>query len=343
MFRVRNNRPHNIDLVHSIFSIDQMKSVIVSLVVLVSAHLCFGGKDEVCLADPALYKHEGVYYLFGTEPPPQLGFRIYASRDLDNWLVPKTAFDGGYVLKAEGQAYGTEGFWAPQVLDYQGKVTMLYTANRQIAVAFADHPTGPFVQRDIRPLNTEHQEIDPFLFQDDDGKVYMYHVRKHDGNHLYVVEMKTDLSGIKEDTLKHCLSVQNGTWENTPDYSSEEIAEGPTLIKRKGTYYLLYSANHFMSVEYAVGYATAPTPTGPWTRYEGNPILRREFLGINGTGHGDIFLDDENMYYVFHTHASEEAVRPRHTMLVQLRFEEVESGIDRIVVDYDTAKYLPLQ
>lgn len=319
-----------------------MKPLVTCALLILSAHFCFAGEQEVCLADPALYKHEGVYYLFGTEPPPQVGFRIYASKELENWYVPKTEYGGGYVLKAGEQAYGTEGFWAPQVLDYRGKVTMLYTANRQIAVAFADHPTGPFLQKDIRPLNTDHQEIDPFLFQDDDGTLYLYHVRKHDGNHLYVAEMKDDLSGIKEETLKHCLSVQNGTWENTPDYSTEEIAEGPTLIKRKDTYYLLYSANHFMSVEYAVGYATSPTPTGPWTRYQDNPILRREFLGINGTGHGDIFIDGEDLYYVFHTHASDEEVRPRHTMLVKMQFQETTSGIDKLVVDYDTATYLNL-
>ena len=340
---IRTLKPHSIDLIRLVFSIGRMRWMVASVVVFLSAQLYLMGKEEVCLADPALYKHKGVYYLYGTEPPPQVGFRIYASKDLDNWYVPKTAFDGGYVLKTGGQAFGTEGFWAPQVLDYEGKVTMLYTANRQIAVAFADHPTGPFVQNDIRPLNTEHQEIDPFLFKDDDGKLYLYHVRKHDGNQLYVVEMETDLSGVKEETLKHCLSVQNGTWENTPDYSTEEIAEGPTLIKWKGTYYLLYSANHFMSVEYAVGYATAPTPIGPWTRYEGNPIIRREFFGINGTGHGDVFMDGEDMYYVLHTHASEDEVRPRHTMLVKMRFEETQSGTDRIVVDYDTATYLSMQ
>jgi len=319
-----------------------MKLISACAALLISAIPCFAESDEVCMADPALYKHEGVYYLFGTEPPPQVGFRIYASRDLESWHVPITAYGGGYVLKAGEQAFGTEGFWAPQVIDYQGKVTMLYTANRQLAVAFADHPTGPFTQKDIRPLNEDHQEIDPFLFQDDDETRYLYHVRKHEGNHIYVVEMESDLSSVKEETLKHCLSVQNGTWENTPDYSLEEIAEGPTLIKRKGTYYLLYSANHFMSVEYAVGYATAPTPTGPWTRYSGNPILRREFLDINGTGHGDVFMDGDDMYYVFHTHASDKEVRPRHTMLVKMGFEETPSGMDKIVVEYDTATYLHL-
>lgn len=309
---------------------------------LVSLCIASAENHEVCLADPAMYKDEGVYYLYGTEPPPQVGFRIYASNDLENWYVPSAAYDEGYVLKAGKQAFGTEGFWAPQVLDYQGRVTMLYTANRQIAVAFAEHPAGPFVQERIGPINKDHQEIDPFLFQDEDGKVYLYHVRKDGGNHIYVAEMENDLSGIKPDTLEHCISVNNGTWENTPDYSSEEIAEGPTLIKRKGTYYLIYSANHFMSVEYAVGYATAPTPTGPWTRYSGNPILRREFLDVNGTGHGDLFIDGDNIYYVFHTHAADNEVRPRHTMLVNMRFEETESGIDKIVVDYDTASYLKL-
>ena len=319
-----------------------MKTITVCVLLILSMRFSSADKEEVCLADPALYKHNGIYYIFGTEPPPQRGFRIYASSDLQNWHVPDTAYDGGYVLKVGEKAFGTEGFWAPQVLGYQEKVTLMYTANRQIAVAFADHPTGPFVQTEIRPINEDHQEIDPFLFQDDDGTLYLYHVRKHDGNHIYVAEMETDLSSIKEGTLKHCLSVQNGTWENTSDYSSEEIAEGPTLIKHKGLYYLLYSANHFMSVEYAVGYATSSSPTGPWRRYGGNPLLRREHLGINGTGHGDIFIDGDDMYYVFHTHASDQEVRPRHTMLVKIRFQETPLGIDALVLDYDTASYLNL-
>ncbi|MDA9764846.1 MAG: glycoside hydrolase family 43 protein [Opitutales bacterium] len=316
-----------------------MKTIVACAVLFTATHL-WATAEEVYLADPALYKHDGVYYLYGTEPPPQVGFRIYASKELKNWYVPETAYEGGYVLKAGEQAFGTEGFWAPQILDYQGKVTMLYTANRQIAVAFADHPTGPFVQKEIRALNEDHQEIDPFLFQDDDGTLYLYHVRKIQGNEIYVAEMESDLSRIKEGTLKHCISVQNGTWENTPDFSTEEIAEGPTLVKRKGTYYLIYSANHFMSVEYGVGYATAPSPTGPWTRHGGNPILRKEYLGINGTGHGDVFMDGDDMYYVFHTHASDEEVRPRHTMLVKMGFREAESGIDTIFVDYDSASYI---
>lgn len=304
---------------------------------------CSANDNEVYLADPALYKHEGIYYLFGTEPPPQSGFRIYASKELQEWYVPDTAFGGGYVLKAGEQAFGARGFWAPQVLDYKSKVTMLYTADQKIAVAYADHPTGPFVQKEIRSLDDDLLQIDPFLFQDDDGKLYLYHVRFDEGNHLYVAEMEPDLSGIKEDTLKHCLSVEPGTWENTQSYVSKEVVEGPTVLKRKGVYYFIYSANHFMSTDYAVGYATSNSPTGPWIRHPDNPILRKEFLGINGTGHGDVFLDGENMYYIFHTHASNDEVRPRHAMLVEMNFEASNEGIDRLAVDYETATYLHLE
>lgn len=41
------------------------------------------------------------------------------------------------------------------------------------------------------------------------------------------------------------------------NYISNPIMEGPSVIKLKDTYYLFYSANHFMNIDYAVGYAIA--------------------------------------------------------------------------------------
>ncbi|MCG8527003.1 MAG: glycoside hydrolase family 43 protein [Opitutales bacterium] len=298
-------------------------------------------EDKVAtLADPTIYKYEGDYYLFGTETPPQVGFRIYSSDNLEDWYVPETAYEGGYVLKKETQTYGSRGFWAPQIFEYKGKTGIAYTANERIAIAFAESPLGPFLQQDVRSLNNDLLQIDPFLFFEEDGKIYLYHVRLRKGNHIYVAEMEENLSGINKETLTHCISAEKNTWEDTQTYPSVPVIEGPTLIKHKGIYYLFYSANHFMSADYAVGYATAPSPTGPWTRYEGNPIIHREHLDINGTGHGDVLIDGDDMYYVFHTHASDEEVRPRHTMLVKMRFEETESSVDKVVVDYESAVYL---
>jgi regulation of enolase protein 1 (concanavalin A-like superfamily) len=44
-------------------------------------------------------------------------------------------------------------------------------------------------------------------------------------------------------------------------------------MRRGATYVLLYSANDFRSADYAVGYATAPSPLGPWRKAPRNPVL----------------------------------------------------------------------
>ena len=54
-----------------------------------------------------------------------------------------------------------------------------------------------------------------------------------------------------------------------------KVAEGPSVLKKEGIYYLIYSANHFESKNYGVGYATSDSPMGPWKKYEENPILQR--------------------------------------------------------------------
>ena len=55
-------------------------------------------------------------------------------------------------------------------------------------------------------------------------------------------------------------------------------------MKKGDTYYLIYSANHYESKDYAVGYATASSPKGPWTKYSGNPILRRDKEAAKSVG-----------------------------------------------------------
>jgi hypothetical protein len=173
------------------------------------------------------------------------------------------------------------------------------------------------------------------LVVNEDGKIYLYHVRLNHGNTIWVAELSSDLSEIKNNTLQKCISPTQ-EWENRQiDYKSPPISEGPTVIKHKGTYYLFYSANDFRSIYYAVGYATAPTPTGPWTKFAGNPLISRENIGMNGTGHGDVFFDKQHkMHYVFHTHNNDSTVQTRRTYIVNMKFTQNGTGNDpdRIVV-----------
>jgi beta-xylosidase len=48
------------------------------------------------------------------------------------------------------------------------------------------------------------------------------------------------------------------------------------MLKRQGTYYLMYSGSGADGPDYAIGYATAKSPLGPFTKHSGNPIAQRE-------------------------------------------------------------------
>jgi len=287
----------------------------------------------VYLADPTIFYSNGLYFLYGTELTPEKGFPVLVSTDLKEWRTsPKTT--NGYALLKGAKTFGTTGFWAPQVFSYKNKYYMLYTANEHIAIAESNSTTGPFTQKKMCALPGKTKQIDPFLFFDEDGKKYLYHVRLGGGNNIFVAEFKDDFSGIKEETLKKCISAEGG-WEDTKRIAAPPIAEGPTVIKHKGTYYLFYSCNDFRNIDYAVGYATSRTPLGPWTKNPKNPIIDRTKIGKNGTGHGDVFKDRKgNYFYVFHSHNSQTNVLPRQTFIVGLKFiRNAQTKIDEIVID----------
>ncbi|MNT18731.1 Glycosyl hydrolases family 43 [compost metagenome] len=135
-----------------------------------------------------------------------------------------------------------------------------------------------------------------------------------------MAELKDDLSGIKEETLKECIS---GVlpWENTQNVSWP-VTEGPTVLKHNNLYYMIYSANDFRNPDYAVGYATATSPMGPWEKAVESPIISRKDVGINGVGHGDVFYDKNGkMKYVLHTHYSNSGVSPRKAAIIDVDFE----------------------
>jgi len=288
----------------------------------------------VYLADPTIFSFNGLYFLYGTEPTPETGFPVLVSTDLIEWNKPKKASNNGYALMKGKQTFGSTGFWAPQIIAYKSKFYMLYTANENIALAESKSPYGPFTQKKIGALPSDTKQIDPFLFFDENGKKYLYHVRLGGGNKIFVAEFKDDFSGIKTETLKECISAENG-WEDTKRIPAPPIAEGPTVLKHKGVYYLFYSSNDFRNIDYAVGYATSNSPMGPWMKNPKNPIINRTVIGKNGTGHGDVFKDEKGQFfYVYHSHHSESEVLPRQTFLIGLKFvENDQTKIDDVVID----------
>ena len=89
------------------------------------------------------------------------------------------------------------------------------------------------------------------------------------GNVIYGAKLH-DMLTLDEEGEQRLIAAE-AEWE-TRDCL---VAEGPFMLKHNGKYYLTYSANHFRTPDYAVGYAVADTPLGPFQKFEGNPILKK--------------------------------------------------------------------
>lgn len=265
----------------------------------------------VPLADPFILYHEGVYYAYGTNSDD--GIPVYTSHDLVLWKRHST------LALSKDNSYGDKWFWAPEVYYKPDNSTfyMFYSAEEHICVATSRSPFGPFTQTVKQPMRTE-KSIDNTLFIDDDGTPYLFFVRFTNGNVIWSAELESDWMSLKENTLKMCVEATAG-WERI----QAKVAEGPSVIKRNGVYYLLYSANDYQSQDYGVGYATANSLTDSWRKATENPILRRPNAELVGTGHGAVFKDNEgNLRYVFHAHSDRVTIHPRKMYITGLVIDE---------------------
>lgn len=277
-------------------------------------------KQEIFLADPTIYVQDGKYYLTGTGGSgvdAASGFMVLESVDLRTWAKPEGSGQATHMLLEKGkQAFGTEGFWAPQILQADDTYYLTYTADEQTVLAQSTSVLGPYTQTEISPIDGSEKNIDSYIFKDDDGKYYLYHVRFSHGNYLWVAEFDLEKGEIKPETLRKCFD-QTEPWEATPAYESAPIMEGPTVLKLRNKYYMFYSANHFRNIDYAVGYAVADSPYGPWLKQDDSPIIHRSIVGENGSGHGDLFEGlDGQLYYVYHIHYNQQRITPRRTRIV---------------------------
>lgn len=279
---------------------------------------------QLMLADPFVIEHEGWYYIYGTEDAD--GIVVYRSRDLKKWSKRCGNAKKSLALHKD-DVWGNRLFWAPEVYRHGDKFVMTYSSDVHICYAESDSPCGPFVQKEQRPYLPHEGGIDASIFTDDDGKNYMFWVRFDGGNIIWTAELTPDLKEIRMETARRLIEPIEGTWEK----KMYTIAEGPFVIKHKGKYYLTYSCNDYRSQDYAVGFAVADHPLGPYKRYEGNPVLHRH-CGYAGTGHHAILRKGKRLYMVYHAHKSNSEVGPRQTLIAPMKMKRDKKGGYRIEV-----------
>lgn len=270
-----------------------------------------GRRSQVPLADPYILLDGDTYYAYGTYDSD--GIRCYTSDDLRTWKYE------GLALHKDNTTENV-WFWAPEVYRLNGKYIMYYSANEHLYAATATSPKGPFKQvgsYQMEKLLGNEKCIDSHVFFDEDSTAHIFFVRFNDGNCIWQAKLSDDYITPIEGTLRKCFAATQ-SWE----LKQARVNEGPNVIKHGRRYYLTYSGNDYQSQDYAVGYAyTNNSPTGTWTKFSNNPILRR-WDDLVGTGHHSLFYDKEGaLRIVFHAHESETAIHPRSMYIGTMHFK----------------------
>jgi len=241
------------------------------------------------IADPFVLRVEGKYYLYPTTD--SRGYEVFVSDDLVHWERKARAFKDPL-----------GGDWAPEVFHNKrgdGKFYLYYTdtmpdkprreMHKQIGVAVADNPLGPFTDQGV--LAPESSDAD--LFQDDDGTLYLYYVELAGGFKIFVQPMADPLHKKGE---RKVIIRPTEEWEKR----SGEVTEGPFMLKHKDTYYLTFSGTGADSPNYGIGYATSKSPTGPFVKYAGNPIVHRGGSVLGPGHHCVVEGPDKKLWLVYH-------------------------------------------
>ena len=308
---------------------------------LAACHQLHQNPLPVALGDPFILRaSDGKFYLYGTTDGIN-GFKVYSSSDLIRWKDRGQVFEGATpgawsvdcfwapeVYERGGKYY----LWYSANWKYNPNNEL---ENFRIGVAVADHPAGPFRDLLHRPVfDPGYPIIDAnILFDDASGRVFLYYSRccyKHsvqseiagwakekgwydeiEESWIYGVELKPNFSGIigKPQLLLSPPEKMNdpqSEWESR-SVTSREVnrrwTEGSYILKNEDTYYILYSANFFGGKNYAVGYATAKDPLGPFEKADNNPVLQKNTEtggNVTGTGHCMVLDINENRYCVYH-------------------------------------------
>ncbi len=249
--------------------------------------------------DPSIIRVGNTYYAVGTSCDFAPNYPIYESTDLINWKQIGAVFQ-------EPPKWTSDDFWAPELFYKDGTFFVYYTAKREdnrIACI------GVATTRDIHKGFTDHgiivewgeEAIDSYVFQDDDGKLYIiwkaYGLTKGRKVELLASELNPDgLSMVGE---PFTLTDLTKGWVGAGD-------EGPCMVNHAGYYYLFYSIGGCCDnrCNYRVMVARSKNLKTGWEQYSENPIL--EGGGVwKFSGHGTLVDTPNNRYfYLYHAYNS---------------------------------------
>jgi alpha-N-arabinofuranosidase len=240
--------------------------------------------------DPSVCRVGDDYYLVTSTFEYFPGVPVYHSKDLIHWRLI------GYSLSRPSQLSLVRltrngGIWAATIRYHDGEFYVVTTNKSEGHGNFFVHtkdPSGDWSD----PIELDQGGIDPSLFFDEDGKVYLT-TAGSPGCPARICKSEIDIKTGKR--LSEIKQLWSGTGGSSP--------EGPHLYKIAGYYYLMIAEG---GTEYGHGetIARSRSPWGPFESNPANPILtHRNFKAspLQGTGHADLIqAHDGSWWSVFH-------------------------------------------
>lgn len=223
------------------------------------------------VADAGVIKYAGKYYLGGVNTFGDL----LISNDLVHWDKRVHVFDLDNDW-THGTGAKNNQIHADDITYSNGLFHLLFSVNywgNDRHIVHITHATSPSINgpfEEVRKDQWFENRIDPQVFCDEDGHLYLYMVKFTDGNTIWGRPLNSDFTFAGDAVQQFCS--QQGTWETMDN----RVAEGPFVMKYHGRYYMMYNTNH-TAIEYGnyrlgVCEASSPLAFGPGGKYS-HPVV----------------------------------------------------------------------
>ena len=242
-------------------------------------------------ADPSIVRANDRFYLVNSSFTFFPGIPVFESIDLVHWKQIGNVIDRPTQLDFDGLNV-SRGIFAPAIEYHDGMFYVVTTAvdSGGNFIATARDPAGPWSDPHWLP---SVEGIDPSLFFDEDGAVYLVNndvppgPQRYEG-HRAIWMQQIDLAAFKPVGPRRVLidggvePAKNPIW-----------IEGPHVFKRDGWYYLS-DAEGGTGPQHSQVVLRSREVWGPYLPYAGNPILTQRDLPddrplpITNAGHADL-------------------------------------------------------
>lgn len=241
--------------------------------------------------DPSITRAGDRFYLVTSSFTFYPGIPVFESTDLVHWKQIGNVIHRPSQLDFDGLG-SSRGVFAPAIEFHDGT---FYVANTAVDsggnfIATAKDPAGPWSDPVWLP---GIEGIDPSLFFDDDGRVYLLNNDAPRGEARYSGHRAIWMQELDKATLAP-IGPREVLIDGGVDPSTNPIwIEGPHIFKREGWYYL-NCAEGGTGPQHSQVILRSRKVWGPYAPYDRNPILTQRDLPaeradpITNAGHADL-------------------------------------------------------